>query len=82
MCTIAITTVYTDYRIIQNVLALIEATEDQTAKEKLEKLAGDDYQEHVSAKRVSVLDLLEQFPSVGLPIGSYLAMLPPMRVRQ
>ncbi|KAF5023611.1 hypothetical protein F66182_4313 [Fusarium sp. NRRL 66182] len=66
----------------RNILALAEATEDKSAIQELERLAGDAYQDEVSAKKVSVLDLLEQFPSVALPISSYLAMLPPMRVRQ
>ena len=34
------------------------------------------------AKRLSILDLLERFPSVALPLGAFLALLPPMRVRQ
>ncbi|KAM0554404.1 hypothetical protein ACHAO7_003542 [Fusarium culmorum] len=66
----------------RNILALSEATEDKTTIQELEKLAGDAYQEDVSAKKVSVLDLLEKYPAVALPISSYLAMLPPMRVRQ
>ncbi|KAF7544858.1 hypothetical protein G7046_g9692 [Stylonectria norvegica] len=66
----------------RNVLALVEATEDESIIEELEKLAGDDYQEKIIARRMSVLELLEKFPSIALPLGSYLAMLPPMRVRQ
>ncbi|KAF5243964.1 hypothetical protein FAUST_2585 [Fusarium austroamericanum] len=66
----------------RNILALSEATEDKATIQELEKLAGDAYQEDVSAKKVSVLDLLEKYPAVALPISSYLAMLPPMRVRQ
>ena len=31
---------------------------------------------------MSVLDLLEKYPSATLPLGDFLAMLPPMRVRQ
>ncbi|QPC76462.1 hypothetical protein HYE68_007214 [Fusarium pseudograminearum] len=66
----------------RNILALSEATEDKATIKELERLAGDAYQEDVSAKKVSVLDLLEKYPAVALPISSYLAMLPPMRVRQ
>lgn len=61
---------------------LVDVTQDEELKAKLEKLAGDDYQQEISAKRISVLDLLERFPSLELPLDSYLAMLPPMRVRQ
>lgn len=60
----------------------MDATEDTSIVKELEQLNGSDYQELVTMKRVSVLDLLEQFPSIALPLGSYLAMLPPMRVRQ
>ncbi|KAH6895217.1 cytochrome P450 [Thelonectria olida] len=66
----------------RNILALAEATEDKSTIEELETLAGDGYQENIVAKRVSVLELLERFHAVALPISSYLAMLPPMRVRQ
>ncbi|KZL74072.1 bifunctional p-450:NADPH-p450 reductase, partial [Colletotrichum tofieldiae] len=66
----------------RNVLSLLEATEDEETIKKLERLSGDEYQEEVTQKRMTVLDLLERFPSVALPIGSFLAMLPPMRVRQ
>lgn len=33
-------------------------------------------------KRVSPLDLLMRYPAIKLPIGDFLALLPPMRVRQ
>jgi cytochrome P450/NADPH-cytochrome P450 reductase len=33
-------------------------------------------------KRRSALDLLEEYPSASLPLGDFLAMLPPMRIRQ
>ncbi|GAD98773.1 fatty acid hydroxylase, putative [Paecilomyces variotii No. 5] len=36
----------------------------------------------IVAKRVSVLDLLCRYPTIDLSLGDYLAMLPPMRVRQ
>ncbi|KAM5348455.1 hypothetical protein ACJ41O_008279 [Fusarium nematophilum] len=66
----------------RNILSMAEATEDKLTIQELEDLAGDAYQEQISAKKVSVLDLLEKYPSVALPLSSYLAMLPPMRVRQ
>lgn len=47
----------------------------------MKKLANESYDE-VSAKRISVLDLLEKYGSVDLPLGTFLVMLPPMRVRQ
>jgi cytochrome P450/NADPH-cytochrome P450 reductase len=66
----------------QNILTLAEATQDKSTVEQLQKLAGDDYQDAISSKRVSILDLLEKFSSISLPFGAFLAMLPPMRVRQ
>ncbi|HXH27428.1 MAG TPA: cytochrome, partial [Candidatus Polarisedimenticolia bacterium] len=50
-------------------------------------LAGDDaasqvqYRERVFARRASVLDLLDEFPSCALPFEVYLDMLPPLRPR-
>ncbi|KAL7810380.1 cytochrome P450 [Trichoderma gracile] len=66
----------------RNISVLAESTEDEQLKAQLEKLVGDDYQHEIGLKRVSVIDLLERFPSLNLPLDSYLAMLPPMRVRQ
>lgn len=66
----------------RGVLALVEATKDDATKAALQRLAGDDYLAEVNAKRVSVLDLLEQYPAIELPFATFLALLPPMRVRQ
>ena len=67
----------------QSILALAEAATDAATKEKLQSLASaDSYTTEVSRKRVSVLDLLERHPSIQLPFSSFLALLPPMRVRQ
>ncbi|KAI9925634.1 hypothetical protein ASPWEDRAFT_114246 [Aspergillus wentii DTO 134E9] len=40
------------------------------------------FTEEIVKKRLSPLDLLMRYPTVKLPIGDFLAMLPPMRVRQ
>ncbi len=40
------------------------------------------YQEQVLAKRVSVLEMLERFPSCDMSFGQFLELLPAMRVRQ
>ncbi|KAF2272549.1 bifunctional P-450/NADPH-P450 reductase [Westerdykella ornata] len=66
----------------RNVLALLETTPDSETREELERLSDVDFAAEITAKRVSVLDLLERFPSVQLPLGAFLEMLPPMRVRQ
>lgn len=66
----------------RNVLALLETTRDEGTKKDLARLADEAFSDEITAKRVSVLDLLERFPSVQLPLGVFLKMQPPMRVRQ
>ncbi|GKU22337.1 unnamed protein product [Fusarium langsethiae] len=66
----------------RKILTLCEYAGDEDTKAELSRLAGDDYAGEISSKRVSVLDLLERHPSIALPIGVFLSMLPPMRVRQ
>ncbi|KAK2772190.1 bifunctional p-450:NADPH-p450 reductase [Colletotrichum kahawae] len=66
----------------RNLLALAEYVKDEETKANLTRLSGDAYADEISTKRVSVLDLLERHPSIDLPIGVFLTMLPPMRVRQ
>ncbi|KAF3041836.1 hypothetical protein E8E11_004968 [Didymella keratinophila] len=66
----------------RNVHALADATRDEATQKELTRLAEDAFGEEITAKRVSVLDLLERFPSVQLPLGVFLKMQPPMRVRQ
>ncbi|KAI8634470.1 bifunctional P-450:NADPH-P450 reductase [Xylariaceae sp. FL1651] len=65
----------------RNILALAETAKSQADKDALNKYADEDYTEILN-KRISVLDLLEKYPTIDLPLGMYLAMLPPMRVRQ
>ncbi|KAJ4405951.1 hypothetical protein N0V82_010211 [Gnomoniopsis sp. IMI 355080] len=65
----------------RNISALVEAADDEATKKALQHLAGDDYEE-VNSKRMSVLDLLDQYPTVNLPFSTFLSLLPPMRVRQ
>ncbi|KAI0180765.1 cytochrome P450 [Hypoxylon sp. FL1284] len=65
----------------RNLSTLAQAATEAEEKKALEKLANDSYEE-VSAKRISVLDLMEKYTSVDLPLGAFFAMLPPMRVRQ
>ena len=66
----------------RNILALLEAAPDDQTKKELTRLADSDFAAEITAKRVSVLDLLERFPSIRLPLGPFLKMQPPMRVRQ
>jgi cytochrome P450/NADPH-cytochrome P450 reductase len=66
----------------RNVHALLDTTRDESEKNELTRLADEAFTTEITAKRVSVLDLLERFPSTKLPLGVFLKMLPPMRVRQ
>ncbi|RYO83950.1 hypothetical protein DL766_000991 [Monosporascus sp. MC13-8B] len=67
----------------KNVLHLAEATEVEHDAKALKCLAeGNNYLAEISTKRVSVLDLLERFPSVKLDLAEFLVLLPPMRIRQ
>jgi cytochrome P450/NADPH-cytochrome P450 reductase len=67
----------------RGILALAELAQDPAAKTALTALAApDEYAAAVAGKRVSVLDLLERFPTVDLPFATFLGLLPPMRVRQ
>ncbi|KAL2869161.1 bifunctional cytochrome P450/NADPH--P450 reductase [Aspergillus lucknowensis] len=63
-----------------NLKALAAATESDADKQELIHFQ-DYYESLVRDRRVSVLDLLEKFPSISLPIATFLFMLPPLRVR-
>ncbi|KAF2833493.1 NADPH-cytochrome P450 reductase-like protein [Ophiobolus disseminans] len=66
----------------RNILALVDATRDEDTKRELTRLVDEAFTDEITEKRVSVLDLVERFPSVQLPLGVFLKMQPPMRVRQ
>lgn len=66
----------------RTVLALADAAANKADRETLKGLASDDYDAEIITKRVSILDLLETYPSIDLPLESFLTMLPQMRVRQ
>lgn len=66
----------------RNISALMEATTDEDTKTELKRLSGPVFQEEISNRRVSLLDLLDRFPSVSLPLAVFISSLPPMRVRQ
>jgi cytochrome P450/NADPH-cytochrome P450 reductase len=52
-----------------------------TQKAVLKSFADEAYHESVVEQCLSVLDLLERFPSIQLPFNEFLDMLPPMRPR-
>ncbi|RSL72552.1 hypothetical protein CEP53_001056 [Fusarium sp. AF-6] len=66
----------------RNLLAIAEAASEAETKTALTSLSEEAYVEEISNKRVSVLEILERYPSVDLPIGDFLQMLPSIRIRQ
>jgi len=60
---------------------LIQAAAEETTKAHLETLKAS-YAEAVVDRRISVLQILEDHPDIGISLGSFLQMLPSMRVRQ
>lgn len=64
------------------VAALSRMTRCPPEKTALEQLASDGYEARVLDRRVTVLDLLEEFQSCQIDLGTFLGMLPPMRARQ
>jgi cytochrome P450 / NADPH-cytochrome P450 reductase len=55
---------------------------DEAQREEVARLAGAEFESKVVSKRLSPLDILEMYPTAALPLGEFLAMLPPMRIRQ
>ncbi|KAK3290376.1 cytochrome P450 [Chaetomium fimeti] len=66
----------------RGILKLADAASDDNTKQQLQELAGASYAGEISLKRASILDLLDKFPSVSLPFGTFLSLLPPIRPRQ
>ncbi|TVT39764.1 cytochrome P450, partial [Amycolatopsis rhizosphaerae] len=67
----------------RQIAQLADSTACPPERDALRALAADDtYPREVLDRRVSVLDLLTRFPSVQLPFGTYLQMLPPLAPRQ
>lgn len=62
----------------KNLSTLAACVPDEKTRQELESLSL----EEISSKHISVLDLLEMYPTCCLPFGDYLAMLSPLRVRQ
>ncbi|KAL7275682.1 hypothetical protein RUND412_001369 [Rhizina undulata] len=66
----------------RNILTLAAVAVDEKIKAELEALADEKYQEEISLKKTSPLDLLEKYSTLPLPFATFLSLLPPMRVRQ
>jgi cytochrome P450/NADPH-cytochrome P450 reductase len=61
-----------------DILCLLNVIRDESSKTRLSRLVNDATDE----ERLSVLDLLELFPAIDISPGAFLAMQPPMRIRQ
>ncbi|KAF2012918.1 hypothetical protein BU24DRAFT_494834 [Aaosphaeria arxii CBS 175.79] len=68
----------------KDILRIAMYVEDTATKAHLQSLASDAIVrlEEGNSLGPSVLDILEQFPLVQMPIGVFLNMLPPIRTRQ
>ncbi|KAL4925712.1 bifunctional cytochrome P450/NADPH--P450 reductase [Aspergillus undulatus] len=66
----------------KDILTLAEFSPAYSDQQKLGSLAGEQFDREIMRKRTSILDLLELFPNVQLPLELFLTMLPPMRIRQ
>ncbi|KAH7349219.1 cytochrome P450 [Pyrenochaeta sp. MPI-SDFR-AT-0127] len=65
-----------------NLLILAASAKDYETESTLTSLANQGFVDEISAKRISVLDLLERFPNIDPSFATFLSMMLPMRVRQ
>ncbi|KAF5575058.1 bifunctional P-450:NADPH-P450 reductase [Fusarium pseudocircinatum] len=67
----------------KDTLALASYARSEKVRMEIELLASNaKFKSEIEDKRVSILDLLERFPAVELPMATYLGMLQPIRTRQ
>lgn len=66
----------------RGVTMLVEASKEETIKTQLKQILDGNFDGEITEKRVSLLDLLERYPTIDLPLGSFVASLMTMRVRQ
>ena len=66
----------------RNIKTLLHHTNDSATRMCLTSIGGQYFSSFVTAKRTSVLDLLEAYPAIDIPFQSYLAMLPFLRPRR
>ncbi|EWC47314.1 hypothetical protein DRE_03433 [Drechslerella stenobrocha 248] len=67
-----------------DLIAIANCSDDEALKNDILDLANspDRFAEEIGGPRVSALAFLEKHTKIQVPISEYLAMLPPMRVRQ
>ncbi|KAF4994727.1 hypothetical protein FDECE_13034 [Fusarium decemcellulare] len=67
----------------KNLLVLATHAHTDETRSELKTLAAEDrFEAEITNKRLSVIDLLELYPSIELPLSTFLGMLAPMRIRQ
>ncbi|KAL3421663.1 bifunctional P-450/NADPH-P450 reductase [Phlyctema vagabunda] len=66
----------------KNVAKIATSSSDAKIRAELQALAGPKFEEDISKKRLSPLDVIEKYPSANLTFADFLGMLPPMRIRQ
>ncbi|KAJ4004770.1 hypothetical protein NW766_011504 [Fusarium irregulare] len=59
---------------------LADFASDEETKTSIQRLAGDDYSQ-IEDQRLSILDILLKYPSINIPLSTFLSMLPQMRPR-
>lgn len=68
-------------RFKQDIRLLADHASDGPSKERLASLADSEAFKTAVVTRVSILDLLEQYPTITLPFHQFLALLPPLSPR-
>lgn len=66
----------------KQVETLATLCQNENEQMQLRNLSGDVYQKEILDKRLSILDILEKYPSCSLSFPQYLRMLPSLRIRQ
>ncbi|KAL7929694.1 cytochrome P450 [Trichoderma chlorosporum] len=65
----------------RDIRVLAAAAEDEATKKLLNNLATTTYFEDIQETKTSLLDLLEKFPEIPIAFGTYLTLLPSLRLR-
>ncbi|EGE03825.1 hypothetical protein TEQG_02858 [Trichophyton equinum CBS 127.97] len=66
----------------KNVARIASSISDEKVREEVLALSKEGFANEIQKKCRSPLDILEEYPMAELPLGDFLAMLPPMRIRQ
>ncbi|CAG7564439.1 unnamed protein product [Fusarium equiseti] len=66
--------------LVSNLFSSLVELSQTERKGGIQRLAGDDYSQ-VEDQRLSILDILLKYPSINIPLSTFLSMLPQMRPR-